>query len=804
MKIFLVFKTHFDIGFTDLSEKIIDQYAGNMLSQVIETCDGTAGMGPLKYVWTMPSWPLTVMQRARPEQRAALDRLVANHQIAWHALPFTSHFDFGSIEEALHGLTYARTLSEQYGLPLPISAKMTDVPGHGRLLPTLLAGAGVRFLHLGCNEFATPPAVPLLYFWQGPDGARLLTMYGAGGYGSTLTPPEGWDYPVWMSLMHTHDNCGPQTTEMLHGIVDEVRAKCPDAEIVCGTMDDFYRALAACDLSAVPVVSEDLADTWIHGAGTYPAETRTVRRTRGQLVAAEAAAALCGADVSQQAHAALDALMLFDEHTWGLDVKTWLPADRVYEKEAFRAAKTSSAYRRMERSWDEQRARAGRAAQCTQDAFSHLGTDAPALFNPNGAPFSGWVRTAGEGVQLCGASYVYGQQLPALAVSPRPTTAPSAPLTLQGDMLQNHRYRLTIDRARGVITELFDKKRDRVLLRERDGVGVFSYRYDVYGTDDLTEYLRTYAHRFSDWGVRDNGRDNYPECPHETPAPVFEALTIEGCTVSLHYRGAGHDRFGDADRITVSVALPPLGEELLVRVALNGKAETPFVESGSLALPMGEDSPRWRFNKNGDLLDPAHHIGRGCNHALYCLEACAMAEDESGGLCVVTHDTPLCAIGETGIYAFRPTYEPHAPILYLSLYNNMWGTNFPQWLGGDLKFDVTLFGYTAPDAPYARALALYQGVHEVPLAPAQSPLSLPAGVQVVFLRREAGGALALCLRDTTMSARDLTLAAPGYMIGKTDLRGTPEGAPARDEIRFAMPAFGIKAFRLEEIQGNGE
>lgn len=38
MKIILVFKTHFDIRFTDLASNVIDQYAGSMLEQVIETC----------------------------------------------------------------------------------------------------------------------------------------------------------------------------------------------------------------------------------------------------------------------------------------------------------------------------------------------------------------------------------------------------------------------------------------------------------------------------------------------------------------------------------------------------------------------------------------------------------------------------------------------------------------------------------------------------------------------------------------------------------------------------------------------
>ena len=60
-KVFLVFKTHFDIGFTDLSSNVIRQYSTTMLSDVLNTVRATEDMGKLKYVWTMPAWPLKVV-----------------------------------------------------------------------------------------------------------------------------------------------------------------------------------------------------------------------------------------------------------------------------------------------------------------------------------------------------------------------------------------------------------------------------------------------------------------------------------------------------------------------------------------------------------------------------------------------------------------------------------------------------------------------------------------------------------------------------------------------------------------------
>lgn len=804
MKIILAFKTHFDIGFTDLSEKIVAQYAGPMLSDVIATCRGTSDMGPLRYVWTMPAWPLTVMQ-GDSGRRAELDELVRKGQIAYHALAYTSHTDFCGLADMAESLRYAAGLSAQYGLPMPVSAKMTDVPGHGRALPMLLANAGVRFLHLGCNAFATPPAVPSLFFWQGPDGSRVLTMYSKGGYGSAMTPPEDWPFPVWMALMHTQDNCGPQSAERIRALASQERKARPDAEIVCGTMDDFCRELEKCDLSALPVVTGDLADSWIHGVGSYPAEVRQVRQARRDIAAAEVAVFALGGDTAALEKArtrTYDALSLFGEHTWGLDVKTWMDYERVYEKEAFRRAKSSEQYRYMECSWDEQRQRARTAAQGATGALDCVKPGTGAVFNPNGAPFTGWLEAEDcpAAVPMGGRRMLYAENVPPLCAA-APVLREYRPFRPTETSLENHRYRLTYDGARGVITELYDKRAGRILARERDGVGVFSYQYDLYGAEEMTEYLRAYAYRFYDWGIRDNGKDNYPEIGSRTFRPQLTACRREDYTLTLCYRSEATEPYGDGREIRVSVTLPPEGEELFVQATLVGKEQTPYVESGSLCVPLAADEPAYRLNKNGDLIDPERDIVPGANHAMYCMESFVCAGDSSGGLCVVSHDAPLCAIGETGIYRYRRQYERHEPVLYFDLFNNMWGTNFPQWIGGDLQWRFTLFGYTGAcdGAVMGRALALDRGARYLPTCPGVGVLDIPAGMQVLQLRPEAGQWL-LYLRDTAMEGRQCQLAAPGWMVGPVDLLGRPAGEPAAERAVFSAAPFGLYGFRLSRIE----
>ena len=761
-KVILVFKTHFDIGFTRLSSEILDFYAGEMLDRVKETCDATRDMGKLRYVWTMPAWPLKVMRERCTEERAAmLDDLVARGQLTWHALPYTSHYDFAGVEDAVRGLRYEKELSERYGQPLRCAAKMTDVPGYGRFLPELLADAGVRFLHLGCNEFATPPQVPEIFWWEAPSGKRVLTMYNSG-YGTSVLPSEDWPFATWMALMNTHDNCGPQTAEIVSSVYEEIHARYPEAEVVCGTLEDVWDALSKEDLSGLPVVNKDLADTWIHGVASYPRESGMIRRLRGRLARVDRALAMSdGAkaeSVQKDVTEAYDGMSLFAEHTWGLDVKTWLGAIPDYEHfEEFR--RSSAACARMEESWREQTERAEAAQAACVRAEAALGLSSPKTFE------------FPEGKRL------HGEQ-----------------------SLGGVRYRLDFSADTGVIHALYDLKHGCSLLSEREGVGVFSYRYDRYGADDLTEYLRSYAHRFSDWGILDNGRAEYPECVHDTHRPVFEFCEQSGRTLRFAYRAADGGRIGDAERVSIYVTVPEDDRPVRVRIELSGKRATPYVESGALCIPLAAEHPAYYINKTGSVLRPETDIVRGANHAFYALEHFAAAEDDRVLVSVVSHDCPLLSIGENGVHQFHMDYEEHAPEFRFCLFNNMWGTNFPQWIEGDMAFEFDVFSGevgSVGDA-YAKSCALAENPDG--LATAQIPFELSAGLYPVSLIRD-GGAVLLRVHSCESEAMPATIRGEGWCFVEVDLLGRELGRSWESVVKTEFMPYAIRTFRAEKTNG---
>ena len=153
-KILLVFKTHLDLGFTDLAENVRQRYLTQFIPQALALARKTRGTDH-RFVWTIGSWLLEEYRRSAPCP-AELDEAVAQGDIRWHALPFTTHTEYMTPELFQYGLSISKGLDQRYGMTTK-AAKMTDVPGHTVAMVPLQAEAGVRILHIGVNPASTMP-----------------------------------------------------------------------------------------------------------------------------------------------------------------------------------------------------------------------------------------------------------------------------------------------------------------------------------------------------------------------------------------------------------------------------------------------------------------------------------------------------------------------------------------------------------------------------------------------------------------------------------------------------------------------
>ena len=137
----------------------------------------------------MPGWVLSHIlgPEQDPARRVKIEQAVREGSLSLEVLPFSLQTESLDLENVVRGMGFTSRIARKYGRPLPISAKMTDVPCHSWVIPTVLANGGVKFLQMGCNDSSGHMAPPPLFWWEGPDGSRVLCNF-------TPATARGWSH----------------------------------------------------------------------------------------------------------------------------------------------------------------------------------------------------------------------------------------------------------------------------------------------------------------------------------------------------------------------------------------------------------------------------------------------------------------------------------------------------------------------------------------------------------------------------------------------------------------------------------
>ena len=167
-EVIVVFKTHFDIGYTDWADNVVYNYSHSTITGALDMIEKSKHFPKeQQFKWTISGWPLTQMLlKSEPEVRPRIEQAIRDGNLIVQAMPLSFETEALDPEPLVRALSYSSKISRNAGLPLPIDAKQTDVPSHSWILPTLLTNAGINFLHIGCNAASMSPEVPLL-FWSG-------------------------------------------------------------------------------------------------------------------------------------------------------------------------------------------------------------------------------------------------------------------------------------------------------------------------------------------------------------------------------------------------------------------------------------------------------------------------------------------------------------------------------------------------------------------------------------------------------------------------------------------------------------
>jgi hypothetical protein len=624
----LIFKTHLDVGFTDYAAVVVRNYFKKYIPAALRMARELRQSGSDRFIWTTGSWLIyEYLEQASPAERGQMEEAILAGDIAWHALPFTTHTELMDAELFRFGLSLSRTLDERFGRRT-IAAKMTDVPGHTRAIIPLLAEAGVVFLHIGVNPGSTVPSVPSLFRWQDPGGAELLVMY-ESGYGSVFEIP-GLEHSL--AFGHTMDNMGPQSHEQVLDVYREVRARQPGARVFASTLNDFAAQLVRVREN-LPVLSQEIGDTWIHGVGSDPikvARFRELLRLRAEW--------LVSGRVTRSEPSFINFnrwLLMVPEHTWGMDEKTWLNDHENFTVKDFSLARRLPNFQRFEASWVEKRA----YPQLAVNALAQAKLETPSL------------------------TVTFEQQKGSVHQLVDRTTRQSLVVRPGEFGVFSYQTFSSEDYERFFNTY--------VLPQQRHG----------WALED-----------FCKPGLRPE--DSPSRCWLPLVQGIFKRSTpgVEHILFHLTFEDEALRQFGAPRNGYLQYSLPAQEQRLHIDLQWFNKQASRMPEALWMTFrPEYLPGAEWLIEKLGREI-PALSVLKNGNRHLHGSGRYVTRRAPGNELRISALDSPLVALGARSLLDFNNDQPDTRLGAHFCLFNNLWGTNFPMWFEEDcrFRFDITL------------------------------------------------------------------------------------------------------------------
>jgi len=652
-RVMVMFKCHFDAGFVDTQYNVVHKrYFEKFFPEAIEVARAANAGGKRRYVWTTGSWLLfEYLDQASPADRKTMEDAIARGDIAWHALPFTWQTEMMSPSTIEGSLALSQLLDKRFD-KATTGAKMTDVPGHTRGIIPPLAKHGVTFLEVGVNGGSTPAELPPLFLWKNPAGASLAVMY-HHEYGGVAVVP-GSDLALVTEVRG--DNSGPHRPEEIEKIHANLTARFPNAEITAASLSEMANALAPYH-DKLPVVTQEIGDTWIYGCASDPlkvARYREISRLRDEWIKRGTLQVGDETDVQLLRH-----VLLEPEHTWGTDTKTWLDFDNYIPSDLARMLDTKN-YKVVEFSWIEKR----------QDLMDGVATLPPSL--------------RGEAENAIRALIVPAEE----EIAGRPIPHPP------GKPIETTYFTLGIDPRTGAIMRLRNKAVGREWASEKNSIALFTYQ--TLSANDYARYQASYLTTKADWAAKDFGKPNIERfgAKREEWQSVNASVEVTRlkrshiASVALHFddeQAAQSGRVALPLSIVIDLILPDDKPIIYLNLTWRGKPATRMPEALWLTFnPISEDEKGWTLDKSGEWISPFDVVANGNRHMHAVQKGFAY---ESGGhrFEVETLDTPVVALDKRDPLVFSNDQPDVKKGFHSCLFNNCWGTNYIMWYGEDVR-----------------------------------------------------------------------------------------------------------------------
>lgn len=677
--VYVLSMCHLDIGFTDTERNVLLTYFNHYIPRAMDLAENFRdAKGDERYTWTIASWMIyQYLEQASPKERRRMEQAIQSGDIAWHAMPFTWQSEMLDRSLISSAMKISAKLDQRFGKET-IAGKLTDVPGHTRGLIAPLVEAGIEFLDIGDNPGCRAPDVPYLsgsepagtstseaeplephchlFNWRNPDGQQVMVLYHPLGYGGTVVVPGT---SIAVSIRVAIDNSGPHTAAEVKAYYAALHRRFPGARIVAANLTTIALALRSLR-NGLPLVTQEIGDTWIYGPASDPgkvARYRELCRLRREWIEG---GQLRPGDPTDMA--LTSRLILMPEHNWGLSTGEYLKNPAIYTPEQLRQARTvKPEFQKMDDEWTAKRRNIDVAVwtlppALEQEASSRLESLRPSPPNRQG-----------------------------LKAVPTPIN------------LETSNFTVSFDPAHGAIVKLTDRKSGREWASSEHSLALF--RYQTFNSADFARFNAQYNTK--SFAYNDFGKPGINQFPVEsrTWLPV-----LQGCVVgesAVGYRIVADLRMPQPDprlkgflsfpkRVTVECLFPD--NERAVHITLQCFRKRPNRLAEAMWFSFSPDAPSatgWQFEKVDQLVSPLDVIRDGNRH-LHAVTKDVCYRDEGGSFKLETLDAPLVAPGQRSLLDFNNNQPDMHEGVHVNLYNNLWGTAFPQWYGSDMRFRFVL------------------------------------------------------------------------------------------------------------------
>lgn len=683
-KIYMTPAAHFDYGYTALQDKAMQVHREN-IDRAIDWCAKYPSFG-----WYLEGSFIAedyMRNGSRPDDFVRLAKEGRIGVLGFFANELTGNC---SGEGLGHTLDYYDQLRHDYGIESKCATE-NDVPTMIGTVPMVLNEHGIRYLSHGTNWVRAgaghQPYPKYPYYWESPDGSRVLVWKVLGIYAEGLEV-SGFDpgmdnmpdvtrrvtrlideysgykdgYPFDAFVLHSAYMDNVRSTEQLPRVIETWNSTYAYPKLIVARNWEFFEYIESNFAKDIAVVKGDGGVFWEDGVGSSARETAMNRLAERKLVTAEKLASLCGPDYCNEALGRLsDAwrnVTLYNEHTWGADCSVDLPdskktADQWAVKRSFSQRAAEASDELLAESFDK---------FCTTLSVPR---DSVVVFNP-----SSWTRS--ERVCFDGPDgkrrTLFADSVPplgykefSLAQSRLDAPAPGA-----GDTLENRYYKITFDLQTGAISSIYDKEIRRELVDRSDYL--------------LNGYLYAEGGDRKSWNAPGGSKLSLIRQSDarlaKTTMPGRQVMTVECNAPNARRLESQTILYDECKRIDFVNHLD--------------KEETRAVEGCYFTFPFAFQDPTVRIEIPDGVIRPNIDQYKDSCKDWFCVQDFLTMSDDKAAVVWCPVDSPLVTLKDINRGSSYDTLNLDNGMLFAYVMNNYWFTNYKARQGGDLTFRFSM------------------------------------------------------------------------------------------------------------------